>query len=128
MTEVIEHVYLQRGNSVDLELQQAGKPVDITGLLSARLELFSRTDPKAAPLVIDSTIVPAGVFDWTSQGAQGVLILHLGVILTVPGQWNVRLVVFDVSTPLGLVWTHEVTTGCGGNLLVIRAHDAADAA
>ena len=124
---IIEYAYIGRDNSIDVQLLDDGVPKDITVLTRVRLELFDQADLAAAPVVVDSTIVPSA-FDWSAQGISGILMISLGAVLAVVADYNVRMIVYDSSAVNGIVWTHEITVGCEGSRFVIRALDAADAA
>ncbi len=124
MNELIEFAYKSRDNSIDVEMREDGVAVDITALTRATLELEDQGDPAAALILVDSAL-HAGVFDWLTQGATGVLIITLGAMATPPppADYNARLTVYDVVNVQGLVWTHEQTTGCSGTRLVVRILD-----
>lgn len=127
MTTITEHVYTTRDNTIDLELREDGAVVDISAITRVRLELFPKADITQAPIVVDSTITPTA-FDWVTQGAAGVLLLKLGGLALGDAEHLARLVLYDVANPLGLLWTHEATSGCAGTQFVISSHTAADAA
>ena len=127
MSAVREFVYISRDNTIDLELREDGLPENITSATRVRLELFDARDLGLAPIVIDSTI-NLTAFDWTTQGAAGILLIKLGDILTKANEYRARLALYDVASPNGELWAHEVTTGCFGTALLIQVLDATEAA
>ncbi len=103
MTVYTEYAYNGADNSIDLVLTEDGAPVDITPTTRMVAILIQGT----AEVVIDSALVPAG-FDWTSQGANGVLIFTpQNAALGLTGEYQLRLKVYDNSNVNGLVWIHE---------------------
>jgi len=124
---VKEIVYIGKDNSNDIELRNDNVVADITPATRVRIELFSQSDDTLAPIIVDSTLNPTA-FDWTTKGAQGILAMALGDILTLPDHYRVRLVIYDAVSPGGLVVTHEVTTGCDGSAFELQTVAAADGA
>ncbi len=124
MNELVEFAYKGRDNSIDIELREDDVALDITGLTRATLELEDQGDAAAALVLVDSSL-HANVFDWTTLGASGVLVITLGNMATPPppADYNARLTVYDAVNVKGLVWTHERTTGCEGTRLVVRILD-----
>jgi len=123
---VKEIIYIGKANSNDIELREDGIVADITPATRVRIELFSMGDATLAPIVVDSTLNPTA-FDWTTKGAQGILAMALGDILTAPDHYRVRLVIYDPVSPGGLIVTHEITTGCLGSAFEMQTLLAADA-
>ena len=121
--ELVELVYTERDNAIDLELREDGVAVNLAALTRARLELFEDVESPGAPIVVDSTITPTA-FDWATLGSSGVLRLVLGA-LVVAGTYNARLVLYDATNTAGIVWAHETKSG---TRLIIRALAAEDAA
>lgn len=126
MSSIEERVYLARNNAIDLELREDGVAVDLSAVTRVRLELFDQADADADPIVADSNDTP-GILDLT-DGASGMLRLVLGAVLSSAGSYRARLVLYDDVNTDGLVWTHELTSGCAGTDLTIRVLTAADAA
>ena len=50
----------------------------------------------------------------------------LASTLLVEANYNARLTIYDAVQVLGLVWTHEDTTGCTGTRFIIRVLLAVD--
>lgn len=93
---MLENVYLNRDNTIDLLLKADGRVVD--------LEPVSRMVLKVGDKTIDSDDHPE-VFDWDT-GTTGKVILALGDIegLTVGDIDTATLVIYDPSNPDGVVW------------------------
>lgn len=67
---------------------------------------LTRVDCLIHDLTVSSLTEP-DVFDWTTEGVNGILRLRLGLannIDTEAGKRTVRIVVFDTANPEGLAW------------------------
>ena len=128
MDTITEFAYRGRDNSIDIRLLEDGAPQDISGLTRATLNLQDIDAPDDALVLLDSTLHP-GIFDWTSRGADGILQLNGGTLATTLNaekDYNARLTIYDATLVQGLVWTHEITTGCEGTRMIIRVMQAVD--
>lgn len=109
MSDVVETVTLNTVGTNCLTLLENGAAVNITTLTRVKLDLGE--DDAGNGLVIDSD-VDTGVFDWTMNGAEGKLLMTLGVVLDsklgTPGRFNTSLIVFDPNYPdPGLIWINR---------------------
>jgi hypothetical protein len=98
----MEKVYKLRDNRIDLELwatdptDQVFKKVNITTTTRAILANGSIT--------VDSDN-DADVFDWATNGADGIIyIANLGQLNLPEGIFQWRLVLFDSANPNGISW------------------------
>ena len=105
MANIVEYVVLSSGGTNCLTLLEDGQAVPITALSRVALDLGD--DDAGNNVTIDSD-VDAGVFDWTTLGAQGKLILTLGAVLQTklgkPGRYFASLLVSDPVNYDNLVW------------------------
>lgn len=91
-----ETSYLNRDNTVDLQLFDSGVAVDLTSVTRMLLKL---TGPAAQ--TVDSN-VSAGAFDWSA--GSGKLTISLGGETIVPGTYTATLIVYDPTNASGIVW------------------------
>lgn len=91
----MERIYLTRGNSINITLDADGTAVDLSSVTRMTLAVGSTT--------LDSAI-HSGVFDWTTSGASGILILTLGAQTIAAGDYEAQLTVYDATYTTGLVW------------------------
>lgn len=102
MDQVVAKVYLNRGNSVDLEVRAGVPPrfplVDLLGIDRITLD-FSN---EAHAVHVDSDD-GEGMIDWSVPGRPGVLRLTLGALDIPSGAYNVTITAYDVEHPTGQV-------------------------
>lgn len=89
-----EKVYLGRGDTFRRLLTSDGAAVDITGLTRVTLDLGD-------DIVIDSATSP-DAFDWTTDGANGILICALGGESIAVGKYFAVLTTYEPSYPDGI--------------------------
>jgi uncharacterized phiE125 gp8 family phage protein len=102
----IERIYLSRGNLINVTLEADGVASDISAASRMTLQIGSTT--------LDSATTPT-VFDWTTSGASGILILDLGAQSIAAGDYDATLTIYDATYTTGLIWgdiplTVEATT------------------
>ena len=125
---IIEFAYAGRDNSIDIKLLEDGAPQDLTGLTRATLNLADAEGESDGLILLDSDLHP-GIFDWSSRGADGILQINGGTLATtlaVNATFWARLTIYDLVLTNGLVWTHEITTGCTGTPFQLRVLQAVD--
>ena len=104
----MERVYLDRDNSIDVILMADGSAADLSSVTRMTLAVGSVT--------LDSAVIAhAGVFDWATSGASGILILNLGAQSLTAGDYDATLTIYDATYTTGLIWgdiplTVEATT------------------
>lgn len=91
----MERIYLTRGNSINITMDADGTAVDLSSVTRMTLAVGSTT--------LDSATAPTA-FDWTTSGADGILILTLGAQTIAAGDYEAQLTVYDPTYPTGLVW------------------------
>lgn len=89
-----ETVWLGRSNSVILELQENGHPMDLSAVTRATIALVGGA-------ALDSAALP-GAFDWT--GAKGWLTLRLGEAPVTAGLYRAQLTLYALAHAAGLVF------------------------
>ena len=96
-----EIVYKARDNTIDLLLKADGSAVNLIPVTKMWLDLNNDTIIKS-----EDGELPEGVFDWDSEGANGVLKLKLGGLtaLTSGQTYEIDLIVFDASNTDGINW------------------------
>ena len=97
MATVGEIVYLGRDNTIDLILSADGVVQSLTSV--SRIDLID----VGCSFEITSEDYP-GAFDWSTNPAAGVLILHLSDIDIPVGYYTCKLVVYDPTNTQGIVW------------------------
>ena len=96
-SNIVERVYNGRDNTIDLILTADGEVVDLSSVQKMVVE-----DKAGGFSEIDSDSAPAA-FDWNT-GTPGKVVLSLGAANVPAGNYNCRIVVFDATTPDGIVW------------------------
>ena len=89
------HVYNGAGNTVELQLAESGKPLNLGMVDRITLRLGTSSS------VIDSAITPQA-FDWSTDS--GKLVLRLGDLGLAPGRYTVRMVVYSGGNSEGIIW------------------------
>lgn len=98
----MESVYKLRDNRIDLELWAT----DLTDQVLKKVNITTTTRAVLAngKITIDSDN-DANVFDWTTNGADGIMnISNLGQMDLPEGLSEWRLVLFDSANPNGISW------------------------
>lgn len=93
MSIAFEKVYLGRGDVFKRRLSSDSIALDITGLTRVTLDFGG--------LVIDSDTSPTA-FDWTTEGAAGILIFSLGLCNIPVGEYMAILTVYEPDYTDGL--------------------------
>lgn len=94
-----ETVYIGRNNGIDLLLKADDVVQNITVINRVQLK-----DPTTNTVLADSLTNPTA-FDWTTQGAQGILRMFLGGILTTVATYRkADLIIYDSTNVDGLCW------------------------
>jgi hypothetical protein len=97
-----ERVYKLRDNRIDLELW-ATDPIDQV-LKTVNITTTTRALLANGKITVDSDN-DANVFDWATQGADGIIyIANLGQMNLPEGISVWRLVLFDSANPNGISW------------------------
>ena len=89
----METVYLDHDNVIDLQLLEDNTPVDLGGV--------TRMDLVFDDVVISSEDYPE-VFDWTV--GDGIVRIKLYGMSLERRYYDAKLIVYDDSTPHGIVW------------------------
>lgn len=101
---ITETIYIERDNKNELILKQDDVAQDISALTKVQI-----TDKVGNVLASATVSDPDGVFDWTTDGATGKLVMKLGETLTHKRTYNdARLVVYDIANTLGIVWVDNL--------------------
>ena len=94
MATLIEVVYLDKDNTIDLLLKTDG----VAQILSAVTKMILEVGDKE----IDSSESPTA-FDWDT-GTTGKVVIRIGDQGLSKGTYHARLTVIDSSNPNGIVW------------------------
>ena len=99
---ITETVYIGRDNEISLYLKaREASSADAT---EQDISASTRMTLKVGDLTIDSSAY-SSAFDWTTDGADGILNLDIGTISGLKkGLFRARLTVYDLTYPNGWVW------------------------
>ena len=99
---ITETVYIGRGNKISLLLK--AREVDSADATDQDISATTKMELKVGGLTISSASTPSA-FDWTTDGADGILNLDIGTISGLKkGLFRARLTVYDLTYPNGWVW------------------------
>ena len=90
-----EIIFPARDNTIRLLLKKDDVAEDLTNLTRAILKLDG--------VAIDFDVSPAA-FDWTTEGADGILIFKPQTLSLSAGQKKASLIVYDATNINGIVW------------------------
>ena len=96
MADILEYVYNDRNNTIDLLLKEGGVAIDLSAV--TRMVL---TDIGGA-WSVDEVTVPAA-FD-RSLTVTGKVVIALGDQGITAGRYSVRLIVYDAVNTDGIIW------------------------
>lgn len=99
-----EIIWKGRDNSIDLLIKADGEIVTGLDVTVTKIEL------KYKDIYYSSTDSPTS-FDWASRGADGVIILKLGLLSLPAGKdKKAELIIYDAVNTNGIVWGQFVLT------------------
>lgn len=88
----MHYIWLGRDNAIELQLQDAGKAIDHTAITRVVVDIGAS--------VLDSSTNPA----WFDLSKADRLVFKFGQSSVAPGQYRVRIIIYDPSHPNGLIW------------------------
>jgi hypothetical protein len=102
-----EYVYLGHNNTVDLRLKADNQ--DGLGSVAINLENVTKITLSFNGTLVVSTEKASGLITWDQVGYDtGEIRIAIGGEALTAGTFRVPLVVYDASTPTGIVWEEEV--------------------
>lgn len=98
-SEIIEYVYNNRDNTIDLLLKADGVAVDLSQVTRMAIR------DNAGNIIVDESISP-GAFSYPTS-VTGKVLLSLGGEGLSAGSYKVQLILYDPVNTSGIVWNNE---------------------
>ena len=99
---ITETVYIGRSNKISLLMK--AREVDSADATEQDISATTKMELKVGGVTISSAS-SSSAFDWTTDGADGILYLDIGRVSGLKkGLFRARLTVYDLTYPYGWVW------------------------